>query len=386
MIEECVSAMTFTNDDLLLGSKPHNRPLFVTGYAQEPKVNRILTDEGSAVNILPLHMLAKLGISMDELARSRLMIQGFNEGDAKTSYNMLLGRPWLHENGVHQCFKYYKDRMVKKVLVDDKPFTEAESHFADAKYYFEKGSKAQEDLSNEQDDQVEGSKIKIKALINPDNCSKASLDEFELPKELILHLTKLDMKKLQPIEGFVRPVEGAKVEHGKFLNLQGEGCFDPKAYKLLLKAGYNLQECLSLEKYSSKFNATQSVLKENGRAIPNAKIGLKFVQRNPTRIAIKRASTNYIVEEEVLSTNDVFDLKGNKVKHLSVFDRLGKLKKSRNNRRFIRSRRSKVTNKLESTQKLRSLILSCMKRHTTLIVSCGRVLKAKWETIVFMQT
>ncbi|PIN01384.1 hypothetical protein CDL12_26105 [Handroanthus impetiginosus] len=360
-IEECMSAMNFTDDDLLLGSKPHNKPLFVAGYAQERRVNRILIDGGSVVNILPLRMMVELGISMDELASSRLMIQGSNQGgqralgiiriqllmddmsstalfhiiDAKTSYNMLLGRPWLHENGVHQCFKYYKDRMVKIMLTDDKLFTKAESYFANAKYYFEKGSKAKEDLSNEQDDQVGGSKIKSEALVNPDNGSKATLDGFELPKELILPLTKLDMKKPQPIEGF--------------------GCFDPKAYKLLFKAGYNPQELLSLKKYSpkaarnqvGKFNATQSMLKRNERAIRNTKMGFEFVQRNPIRIAIKRASTNHIVKKEVSSTNDVFDLKGNKVKRLSVFDRLGKLKTSRNNL---------------------------------------RVLKVKWETIVFTQT
>ncbi|KAL0438959.1 UNVERIFIED_CONTAM: hypothetical protein Slati_2378900, partial [Sesamum latifolium] len=40
--EESISAMTFTDEDLLLGSKPHNRPLFVTCYAREQKVNRIL--------------------------------------------------------------------------------------------------------------------------------------------------------------------------------------------------------------------------------------------------------------------------------------------------------------------------------------------------------
>ncbi|KAL0305216.1 UNVERIFIED_CONTAM: hypothetical protein Scaly_2992100 [Sesamum calycinum] len=86
---------------LLLGSKPHNRPLFVAGY--------------------------ELEIPIDELSNSRLMIQGFNQGgqravgiirmqltmedmvssalfhviDAKTSYNMLLGRPWLHENAIN---------------------------------------------------------------------------------------------------------------------------------------------------------------------------------------------------------------------------------------------------------------------------------------------
>ncbi|KAL0396150.1 UNVERIFIED_CONTAM: hypothetical protein Scaly_0063400 [Sesamum calycinum] len=40
--EESMLAMTFTDEDLLLGSKLHNRPLFVTCYAHEQKVNCIL--------------------------------------------------------------------------------------------------------------------------------------------------------------------------------------------------------------------------------------------------------------------------------------------------------------------------------------------------------
>ncbi|KAL0300454.1 UNVERIFIED_CONTAM: hypothetical protein Sangu_3119600 [Sesamum angustifolium] len=111
--DDCMSTITFTDEDLLLGLR-------------EQKVNRILIDGGSAVNILPLRILKELEISIDELSNSSLMIQGFNQGgqraagiirmqltmedmassalfhviDAKTSYNMLLGRPWLHENAV----------------------------------------------------------------------------------------------------------------------------------------------------------------------------------------------------------------------------------------------------------------------------------------------
>ncbi|KAL0462593.1 UNVERIFIED_CONTAM: hypothetical protein Slati_0146900 [Sesamum latifolium] len=144
---ECMSTITLTDKNLLLESKPHNRPLFVAGYAREQKVNIILIDEGSAVNILPLRTLKELGIPMDELSNSCLMIQGFNQGgqraigvirmellmddivcttlfhviDAKTSYNMLLGCPWLHENFVvpstwHQYFKYYHNGKMRKVL------------------------------------------------------------------------------------------------------------------------------------------------------------------------------------------------------------------------------------------------------------------------------
>ena len=103
--------------------------------------------------------MRRLGISMKELSKSRLVIQGFNqEGqraigmirldvtidelkarplfhviDSKTSYNLLLGRPWIHGNGVvpstlHQCFKNCDGKQVKVVIADLQPFTAAESH------------------------------------------------------------------------------------------------------------------------------------------------------------------------------------------------------------------------------------------------------------------
>ncbi|KAL0307230.1 UNVERIFIED_CONTAM: hypothetical protein Sradi_6140300 [Sesamum radiatum] len=77
---ECMSIITFTDEDLLLRSKPHNRPLFVAGYTREQKVNRILIDGSSVVNILPLRTLRELGIPIDKLSNSHLMIQGFKQG------------------------------------------------------------------------------------------------------------------------------------------------------------------------------------------------------------------------------------------------------------------------------------------------------------------
>ncbi|KAM2938990.1 hypothetical protein FF1_038702 [Malus domestica] len=160
-------AIHFTDEDLLLGSKPHNRPLFVSGYVKGHKVNRMLVDGGSAINIMPKSTMTTIGIKADELSLSRLLIQGFNQGgqramgmirvemtigelksstifhviDARTSYGLLLGRPWIHANGVvpstlHQCLKFYQEG-VKVIYGDTKPFTEAESHFADAKFYMD---------------------------------------------------------------------------------------------------------------------------------------------------------------------------------------------------------------------------------------------------------
>ena len=63
----------------------------------------------------------------------------FHVIDSKTSYNVLLERPWLHENGVilltlHQCFKFYREG-VKKVEADTKPFAKVKYYFVDAKFY-----------------------------------------------------------------------------------------------------------------------------------------------------------------------------------------------------------------------------------------------------------
>lgn len=132
------------------------------GHVLEKKINRILIDEG----ILPIHTLKEIDITTGELSESHLLIQGFNQGrqrsigsikleihmedlrssawmhvvDAKTSYNILLGRPWVHENGIvsssyYQCLKYLEGGIERKIVADDNPFTEVETHFVDAKFY-----------------------------------------------------------------------------------------------------------------------------------------------------------------------------------------------------------------------------------------------------------
>ncbi|KAM2661242.1 hypothetical protein EV2_023578 [Malus domestica] len=64
----------------------------------------------------------------------------FHVIDADTSYNVLLGRPWLHTYGVvpstlHQCLKFLVNGEVKKVLADTDPFRGEEVNYADAKFY-----------------------------------------------------------------------------------------------------------------------------------------------------------------------------------------------------------------------------------------------------------
>ena len=55
--QSSTTKINFSDEDLLLGFTPHNRPLFVVGYIREQKVNRILIDDGSAINILLLNTM-----------------------------------------------------------------------------------------------------------------------------------------------------------------------------------------------------------------------------------------------------------------------------------------------------------------------------------------
>ncbi|KAL0325376.1 UNVERIFIED_CONTAM: hypothetical protein Sradi_5106900 [Sesamum radiatum] len=76
--------------------------------------------------------IIRIQLTMEDMVSSAL----FHVVDAKTSYNMLLGRPWLHQNAVvpstwHQCFKYCRNGIVKRdlnnaCLKDDFPLPIAE--------------------------------------------------------------------------------------------------------------------------------------------------------------------------------------------------------------------------------------------------------------------
>jgi len=49
----------------------HNRPLLVTGYIKEQKVKHILVDGGSAINIMPKSIINDLGITVDDLPKTK---------------------------------------------------------------------------------------------------------------------------------------------------------------------------------------------------------------------------------------------------------------------------------------------------------------------------
>lgn len=192
----CMACVTFSDEDLQLGSANHNRPLYVTGRIGDKRINRILLDCGSAVNLLPLRVLRAIGITPNQLSPTLLTIQGFNQVgqkalgtialkvelddlytdalfhviDADTSYNALLGRPWLHTSRViastlHQCLKYTDEHGNEKTIRGDtNPFHGEDVNYADAKFYKSADSgTSQVLLAQEKDNQKE----KLKALTLP---------------------------------------------------------------------------------------------------------------------------------------------------------------------------------------------------------------------------
>jgi len=154
-------AITFTAEDILLKDNKHDRPLYYTRYIGSTCIERIQVGSGSALSIIPKRLFYFLGITLNRLSAMTTRIHGFNAGsshllgkiwlccrigdkkskvicyiiDVDTSYNLLLGRPWIHANWIvpstlHQCFKYVDDNAtLRTVLAEKKVFKRVENYF-----------------------------------------------------------------------------------------------------------------------------------------------------------------------------------------------------------------------------------------------------------------
>ncbi|XP_070005718.1 uncharacterized protein [Nicotiana sylvestris] len=348
--------------------------------------------------------------------------------DAKTSYNILLGRPWIHENKVvsstyHQCLKYSEDGAEKKIVADDKPFTEAESYFADVKFYLKNYVSKEFKVDDEMLTKSVVKKVdvttskenitvkKYQVLHDRNKMNEASSSKkvthvlryvpkarkvedpsSELQGKVLGDLT-FPIKRIDAIKSSTKLLKGLvkSSSHNSLLNLAlpakstDEG-FDPNAYKLLAKAGYDPNNPFKLGKLSPEAsNPTQKMMMEKGYPLKQSHEGLGYKQPPPIRISIKRASCNYITAKEVSTTlnkNPSVFYRLTKPRS-SVFDRVGPLKKE--NKRHGSDRRigAPIFAKKEIlTTDCPSLILSRMRRETKLVVSCEEVLKAKAYTMV----
>ena len=126
----------FTEDELDAEGTGHNKPLYVTVRCKDCLISKVLIDNGSALNVLPRHMLDEMPVDPSHMQPSVMTARAYDGSprqvigtiefelavgsqvflvtlqvmDIHPSYSMLLGRPWIHYAGavtssLHQCLK-----------------------------------------------------------------------------------------------------------------------------------------------------------------------------------------------------------------------------------------------------------------------------------------
>ncbi|XP_070049510.1 uncharacterized protein [Nicotiana tomentosiformis] len=133
--------ITFSDDELPMEGTENNQALYLTAKCEDSAVSRVLVDNGSSANICPLSTLQKLKIGTERIHMNNVCVRGFDGGgkdfvgdimlelsigpveftmefqvlDVAVSYNLLLGRPWIHAakaipSSMHQMVKFKWDR------------------------------------------------------------------------------------------------------------------------------------------------------------------------------------------------------------------------------------------------------------------------------------
>ncbi|KAI3904247.1 hypothetical protein MKW92_041436 [Papaver armeniacum] len=132
-------AITFTDDDLPPEGRDHNKGLYITIGWENMIIPSIFMDNGAGVNICTLKAAKKIRIDLSRVTKnnkSALTVRGFDKGkqirtgeitleiwvgpmktkatfllmDILASFNMLLGRPWMHKNGIGASSLHQKAR------------------------------------------------------------------------------------------------------------------------------------------------------------------------------------------------------------------------------------------------------------------------------------
>ena len=121
----------------------YNKALFIPAEVKGQRTSYVMVDDGSAINVCPLQILPNLGLKVEELTKSDLVIRAYDDStrsmegtfvalvktgpievvieftmlDIPVTYALLLGRPWYHVLGgvpltVHQKVKFLLDGEV----------------------------------------------------------------------------------------------------------------------------------------------------------------------------------------------------------------------------------------------------------------------------------
>ncbi|GLJ04943.1 hypothetical protein SUGI_0007520, partial [Cryptomeria japonica] len=147
-------SLTFTEADDAFVSQPHNTPLRIKAFIHKQRIKRVLIDGGVGINICTLSTIKQLGYSDKAVnAANKITIKAYDDEersskgtvtlplrvgpvtkdvvcqilDLDLTYNILLGRPWIHEMSVvpstyHRCIKFPHNGVEVTIKADPNPF------------------------------------------------------------------------------------------------------------------------------------------------------------------------------------------------------------------------------------------------------------------------
>lgn len=156
MVGHITSPHTFTfieHDDLSM-QQPHNVTLHIEAFFHNVRIRRVLIVGGAGLNICTLKLIIELGFSEHAVdPRKKITIKAYDEEECSSkgsitlpirvghivkdvvcqvldlplTYNILLGRPWIHDMHVvpstyHQCIKFPHNGVEITILGDPNPF------------------------------------------------------------------------------------------------------------------------------------------------------------------------------------------------------------------------------------------------------------------------
>ena len=73
------SAIIFTTKDLPPEGGDHNRALYMTIDCIGSKVPKVLVDNGSSINVCPMHIAIKIGLTKGKLSPFSLTVRAYGE-------------------------------------------------------------------------------------------------------------------------------------------------------------------------------------------------------------------------------------------------------------------------------------------------------------------
>ena len=128
--------ISYSDKDLSKKGKHHNDPLHITVDAMGKRTPMVLIDDGNALNICPLKTTSCLGLSIEDFVPTNPYVRAYDNSRRKVfrtitleltigpmvkkvdfqvlnialCFNMLLGRPWIHDTKVVPSSLYQKVR------------------------------------------------------------------------------------------------------------------------------------------------------------------------------------------------------------------------------------------------------------------------------------